>query len=834
MRKRWTGFITAFVILAGTLFFAGCGEKAEKNKEGYVTRGQWIVMLAETFGMDTYGSDTPYYVDIDAGSDLFVPVQAAREWKVLSVWQTKKLEPDRLVTGEEAAGMAAIAAGFSVHDDQFDRKGNYDSTAAVSYAIAQGILKPDKDLTENMTLEECEAALAAAQYLYLNQPVKEEIRAAVREDLVDFGEMPPDSIGIDGNIVTLSGGVAKVAPDEHGGLQAAVQMGNEEVTLEAGSVFVTAPTAEYPFGIAYKVLSVQEADGEVRITTQPPSLAELYDELVVHATVSANPENIIWAEGVSAASAFRGENALHAEGSFAPTRYPAGMLSSRNTASRLSGTEWQDNSGYSYDFEFSSGAYEKTWSSRNSAVIGDGAGAQALEDSNFVYYNTPDIEDFNGSSDSWTRNLDMENKFSAGYKITGNLTIHALTVTTDVEYYKVDALLWEIETSIPESAALQVSSDISASLKLEGNLNERLKIATVPIPIAATGLTVSVDLYLYVDASGVLQVEASLGSVAKVEWEALAKLRHSVAAEAQSEVQMAVDIDFGAELAASLNAFGAVKIMDAGVKAGGSLEAEAGIIGSCEAVTEEGVTTQTYTESMYITSKLYVPIVSLYVGGEDSLIAKAGISGSWDIMGKDKGAHCITLIEEKWVIWTLQNVIGENGEQVDSSTPTAKPDTQSILAAMQNGDFSYFAGTYTPYPCEPFTDYYNEAPMTDITLNTDGTITGEYSYGWYEDGELESFSIPFAGTPPVSVALDENGAFICKLADGWEGGPSDGRGDGIWYYICPVGVSSNGPADGSAGVSGVGYDDLTGTDAIRLRYMDTNGGVLDIMFYKTE
>ena len=134
------------------------------------------------------------------------------------------------------------------------------------------------------------------------------------------------------------------------------------------------------------------------------------------------------------------------------------------------------------------------------------------------------------------------------------------------------------------------------------------------------------------------------------------------------------------------------------------------------------------------------------------------------------------------------------------------------------------------YDNEPWGDWYG-MEVYDIILNADGTITSQIveRSGVNENGELYTFPGPFldlSGKTPVSVSINENGAYKCMLASGDDDFDGDGR-TVHWesfYCICPVGVSS--------GISG--YDDVTGTDTIRLRYVEEAGGVLDLMFYKTE
>jgi hypothetical protein len=300
-------------------------------------------------------------------------------------------------------------------------------------------------------------------------------------------------------------------------------------------------------------------------------------------------------------------------------------------------------------------------------VIGSGEGAKALENSNFVYNGTPSIDDFNGSTESWSKELEIDNSFSGGYRISGDISINALTVTTEIEYKRTK--WFDIPYGI-EYASIQVNSDISSNLTLEGNLSERLHIATIPVPIAATGLSVGIDLYLYADANGVLVVGAFLGSNAKVEY-ADGKLRHSASSEANATIDANIEINFGAELAATLEALGIISIVDVGAKAGGTVTASANISGSCKASEDDGVAKLTYQESLSIQADLYVPTINLYAGGSDTLIGALGLSGSWDIMTKDKGAMRINLVDYEWVFWEETVLTDGEGNVTASDSSTA-------------------------------------------------------------------------------------------------------------------------------------------------------------------
>ena len=657
MKNKLSSVLIVFSLLLGILFLSGC-KKQETPEEvrppeteaeeasATITRGQWITMLAEAFCLDTYQSETPYYSDITSSNPLFPSVQAAKELGILSNFSGETFDASKLITRQEIADTAAIASGYSAENE------------VSAYAIGQGIIPASGELTENPTPTECENAIEASKSIYLSLVDEEEILVDPNDDLIDFSRIVSDNITVAQEQITLSGEIVRGIQNNGTGLTASIDTNTGIVDVKIGSVFITAPTIEHPSGVAYKVTSIVENADGVTLLTEAPTLDELYDELVVHTSVEADLDNIIWADGVSASSV----NGVSSKGNGGD--YYISLLSYGGEQPQITQLDTKSYAtSASYDFNFAEGNYEKRGNNQNSRIVSESDTAQVLENSNFVYDATPSIADFNDSTPTWTKELKPTNKFDAGYKISGNITINAITVTTHVEFHKTQFLFWEVETPVPESAGLQLTSDITTTLKFEGNLNERLKIGTVAIPIAATGLSVSVDLYLYVDASGELQVKAELGSSARADWIAATSVKASAESHASVEATAAIDIDFGAELAASLDAFAVVKVIDIGVKVGGDLEASAYVGGNRTVSTASGITTMNYTESMHIKSVLTVPIINLYIGSSDTLIAKANISKDWDVAGKYRKEH--TLIDKEWVFWSETVQIGADGKPIE-------------------------------------------------------------------------------------------------------------------------------------------------------------------------
>lgn len=705
MKRKIAAILTAFMMMLNLLPLSGCGKSEDES--GGVTRGEWILMLAQAFGMDSYADATPHYTDVSSSSTLFPYVQSSFEWNVLLIFADEKLDPDKEVTREEVGSTAAIAVGCPVTDKQFDSKGRFNSDATIEYAVQNGILDNDKQLSRSMTLDECETVISAARIAYLSQPLAEKSVVDTNDDLIDLTGLNADQLVEEDGYLTIPAGYSVGVS----GSKAAVNTRDGIVEVGVGDVFITAPTVENPSGVAYKVSSVEEIDGEIVFATEEPTLYDLYDELDVSTTVSVDSSNIIWLLGDSGSSGAQGVVSQQ-DGAF-----HVSFLSYQADEARIIplGEKTYSYGGFSDHFEIGSGSFEKNWSNHSSSVIGSGEGAQALAKSNFIYDDTPSIEDFGGTTDSWSKGLEIDNSFSGGYKITGDISINALTVATSVEYNK----LWGIPYGV-KSASVQVNSDISSTLALEGNLSERLHIATIPVPIAATGLSVRVDLYLYADASGSLVVTASLGSSAKVEY-SNEKLKHTASSQASADVDANMQVDFGAELAATLEALSIVKIVDVGAKAGGTLTASASVSGACKASEENGVAKLTYQESLKIQAELYVPTVNLYAGGSGTLIAKLGLSGSWDIMTKEKGAKHLTLADYEWVFWEETVLTNEDGDITESEQSTAGDEDGIGASDEEYLDLKTYVLTLTGDPIRLELDLNDGEAAPDVAWTSDDT-----------------------------------------------------------------------------------------------------------------
>lgn len=706
----------ALALAVSLVTLGGCGGKAPT---GGVTRGEWIAMLAQGFGLEDSKNTTPYYTDVDEKDELFPAVQSLGDWGILAPFGAEKLGPDKPVTRQEVAATAAIAAGFRPGE-------SLDLERAVEFAADKGILRQDGQ-TE-LTADELGTVLAEAKEVYLNDPGEERMEVEFSPNLVDLRMLAPSGVFMEAGPGQCYLATATVTTREDGQAMVVLPWSGEQIALGPGDTFIAPPTAEFPAGIAHKITAVHPGGNHVTLDVEQPALSDLYEKLDVRTTLHADLNNIIWAQGVSATGA-EGEYTLC-----------------------LLGNTQDSEPFFEKEFTFQQGKHERDWTKSNS-YAGSGADASAFYDSNFVYTDTPSLEDFNDKTAPWEKKLLTENKFSAGYKITGKLTIQNISATPDVQFFV---------PLIPESASIALNADMSAHLTLEGTLNERLKIASVPL-VGPKGLSVNVDIYLYVDAYGAIQAGAELLYNTKVEWAALAGLRKEQSSSMKTSLEIEADIGFGGDVAAVIYALG-VNIFDAGAKVGGEITAQAKVVGSCEETVADGLTTLLYKESMKVDATLYAPIVTLYAGSEDCLV---GEGGSWELLTKEN-TWSLPLLDKEWVFWRKALHFDEEGNAVEVG-PVA-------------GDFSEYAGTYradeeqTMYVGE---DYSQFAQYPDIILREDGSLYGA----------------PYSNKAPFRVEEGYLGDYRCEQTEGWadydEYGDYIIGADGAHYYIFPVGIPSS-------------------------------------------
>lgn len=627
MKRKLLATLLVIALALGILPLSACAPKANDAKaENELTeelsRGDFLQKLGDQFGLTASDDATePYFSDISQEDPLYPYAQAAAEWGILSTVE-EKFNPDEPITQGDAAIMTALVAGYGTETENdvasFD---TVDRDEALAYAEENGILSSVAEADKPVTTEIADTALDASVKTYSTLPTETWSNTEYTDKVVQIGA----EVGATYQDSTITFPVLAHRMD---GDTALLDTSSGTVALEAGSVIVVEPTADAPAGAAYKVTRLQEVGDQLVVSTTIPEFDEVYDRVNFQAVGSASGDDVIWGDGVTAALA--NHNGVG--------QYHVVLLSDDYNA--YPGLEGNASFNKKAHFEFGSGHYEKNWSNK----ISGEAGAE-LDKTSFVYDKEPSIEDFGGSLDSWNKMLEISNHFESGYKITGDININAITVAAKMEF---DTGWFDIPKGV-KTASVQVDSDISASLKLEGNLSDTLTIAVVPIPLGPTGFTVDVKIQLFVNAKGQLTVGATLGAMAKVEYTD-GRIKTVKESTLTTNADLAIEINFGADIGATLTALKFIKVADVGVKAGATVEASAHIDGKCSATEDDETITLHYEESMNITASLACPTLTIYTGHETTLLSLL-VKKDWEIFTKSNAPVQKELINKTWVIW---------------------------------------------------------------------------------------------------------------------------------------------------------------------------------------
>jgi hypothetical protein len=148
-------------------------------------------------------------------------------------------------------------------------------------------------------------------------------------------------------------------------------------------------------------------------------------------------------------------------------------------------------------------------------------------------------------------------------------------------------------------------------------------------------------------------------------------------------------------------------------------------------------------------------------------------------------------------------------ETVQTTDETAQESITSeeepIYTALQDGDFSYFAGTYER--CAVYDDYYGGGEqLPNLILHDNGIITGGLVFGSYPEMK------------PISVTLNEDGSYLCQVR-------YESNANQDYFIIYPQGVIGENPYI---------YNDPFLTETPYIHYFSFDGGAMDIIYYEIE
>ncbi len=253
--KRFVSFIMIFVILAGYMVsFSGC---ESDNRE--LSMGQWLGMINNAFGMESYSNEQPYVATVSTDDEYFSTIQIAAEWEVIDA--KAPIDPRESVLWKDALVTLVNAGAFTA------------STASEEEKIQYAIEHFDPSIRtywmkRKITVSSATVLLVKAQELWANKTYD------VPVEKVDYAEDVVDISQTESNVIVVDPITETVILSEDASLQ-----------IQEGDMFVLPTDAGDAGGKAYRAEKVETADGKVKIAVSDDfELGDVVDELYVENT----------------------------------------------------------------------------------------------------------------------------------------------------------------------------------------------------------------------------------------------------------------------------------------------------------------------------------------------------------------------------------------------------------------------------------------------------------------------------------------------------------------------------------------------------------------------
>lgn len=263
MKKRIVSLILVLTVLISSLSLTACG-----GKENYISVGQWLTLVNQTFGMESFQSTTPYFENISEDNAYFEAVQIAKEWDVIS--SDNELDVEKNLTWKEALITLVNVGNFT------------DSTASDDEKVQYAIENFDDTIREywldrDVPVDKAMVLLGTVHHKWTNSTydhVTEEI--TFKEGIVELNNLNGQlNYRIDGNVVIIPVG--------------------DNINIKSGDVYVLPANDTYPFVQTFKAEIVESDEEFIYITNSIEDVAieDIVEELFIQETFEPTMENAV-------------------------------------------------------------------------------------------------------------------------------------------------------------------------------------------------------------------------------------------------------------------------------------------------------------------------------------------------------------------------------------------------------------------------------------------------------------------------------------------------------------------------------------------------------------
>ncbi len=264
--KRFIALILSLSILAGVLVsFAGCSTSKPQN----ITMGQWLTMVNDAFGMDSYVQQEPYYSNIVQSNRYFEEVQIAAEWEVIST--SRKIDVNKMITWKDVL-VSLVNAGAFLSTDSSDNQKIEFAIKNFDPSIRKYWMNREIQYTDAVLL------LATAQRLWANRTYTERVEEVKFKDGVkDFSSNKSiaESYKINGDTTIFPAA--------------------SDVNLNVGDVYVL-PSTDHSIGTkAFKVEKITHENGQIIIQNSDDiDLYDIAEDIFLQETIVPSIQNTVF------------------------------------------------------------------------------------------------------------------------------------------------------------------------------------------------------------------------------------------------------------------------------------------------------------------------------------------------------------------------------------------------------------------------------------------------------------------------------------------------------------------------------------------------------------
>lgn len=264
MKRFISMMLVVIMILTNAIALSGCATSEEEA----LRMGQWLALISDSFGMESYQQEEPYFENVKTDDAAFAYFQMAAEWDILE--PSKEVTSDTVVKWNDVL-ISLVNAGEFLGANATDEE-------KIDYAIKYF----DPSIKEywgkrNIKLQEAVPLLDIAQELWANKTYSEKIETiAYVDEVKDFSDNTDVSYVFENDVVKVQG--------------------DELASLQPGDVYVL-PDNEFNSASINRVKSIEYVDGQVIVTndetfSQDEAL-EYVEDIQIQETSEVDFSNIV-------------------------------------------------------------------------------------------------------------------------------------------------------------------------------------------------------------------------------------------------------------------------------------------------------------------------------------------------------------------------------------------------------------------------------------------------------------------------------------------------------------------------------------------------------------